>query len=331
MENYAVIIPYFGKFKPSADLFFESCRRNPKIDWIIFSDNDFGLSHISESNIHYHHMKFSDFLRRTERKLNTTLSWDRPYKLCDLKPFYGAIFDDYLVDYSYWGYGDMDVIYGDVSGFLTKIHASDYDKINWMGHLTFIRNTERCVNAVFHNCAGTKDAFDVLATEKNCGFDERDYNKKLIDQGLRIYTGPWAADIDIFYWRMRCVDINTLHCLLDSKEITYAPKNSAKQLFAVIQGKVYRVFLKTGRVEREEFAYIHFRREVPIHLECLQDDTFIISRNGFEPVDGGPAAFSDYKTVKQLITKHNNQQNSLQECGNFLWQYYRKISGKRGW
>lgn len=36
-------------------------------------------------------------------------------KLCDLRPIYGEIFRKYLVGYDYWGYGDIDVIYGNLS------------------------------------------------------------------------------------------------------------------------------------------------------------------------------------------------------------------------
>lgn len=38
MSRFAVVIPYFGSFKKSSVLFFESCKRCPEIDWLIVTD-----------------------------------------------------------------------------------------------------------------------------------------------------------------------------------------------------------------------------------------------------------------------------------------------------
>ena len=38
-----------------------------------------------------------------------------------------------------------------------------------------------------------------------------------------------------------------------------------------------------------------------------------------------------YDAVKEYTIKYNRQENAVQEIKNFLYQLYRKISGKRGW
>ena len=54
--------------------------------------------------------------------------------LKDLKPMHGFVFESYLTEYSHWGFGDIDLIYGDLSRFLLPlldkkdiitIHASE--------------------------------------------------------------------------------------------------------------------------------------------------------------------------------------------------------------
>lgn len=331
MNEFAVVVPYFGQFKPSIKLFLESCNRNPEVDWFFFTDCQVPNRVALHRNVHWISSTLENIRRLAEDKLGQKAALYRSYKLCDLKPFYGAIFGDYLAGYSYWGYGDVDVIYGRLNVFLSEIKKKQYDKINWMGHLCFIRNTKETNSVPFLHKKGTLSAEEVLAAEKNLGFDERDFNLKCLESGMKIYTGRWAADIDIFYWRMRCVSLGTLRCLLDIPYIKWAPTNYSKQVFALVDGAVYRIYLKRGKVHREEFAYIHFRKEVPIRLDCIACRTFLITREGFFSVPEGERALLNYTTVKQLILKFNNQENRFQELYCFGFQLYRKVTGKRGW
>ena len=57
------------------------------------------------------------------------------YKIVDYKPLYGCIFHEYLKDYSHWGYCDSDVIFGDLSKYLTDERLNTYDRIYQHGHL----------------------------------------------------------------------------------------------------------------------------------------------------------------------------------------------------
>lgn len=331
MNHFAVIIPYFGKFRPSITLFLESCNRNSEVDWLIFTDCQIPGNIEIKQNIHWNMTTLSELRVLAEEKLKKKVSLERAYKLCDLKPFYGIIFSDYLSDYEYWGYGDTDVILGQLSDYLSEIHYADYDKINWMGHLCFVRNNAVCNYAPFYALEKTVDAEFVLQNEANLGFDERDFNKKCLAQNLKIYTGHWAADIDIFYHRMRCVDCFTLHQLLDTTDVQYAPKNYAKQLFVVVNGKIFRIYLRFGKVFWEDFAYIHFRKEVPIQLSSSSLDTFIISRDGFWPLGCDIDELYTYDTAQKLIERFNPQQKIMQETITSVYQWYRKVSGKRGW
>ena len=329
MNRFVIIIPYFGIFKASIALFLESCNRNPNIDWLVFSDCGIPENVVINSNIIWHPMTLEDVCLLAEKKLGCKVTLNRAYKLCDLKPMYGLIFEDYIKDYEFWGFGDTDVIYGDVFSFLNKIGFEQYDKINWMGHLCFMRNTTEINLIAMKEVPGTVSPFEVLAVEHNYGYDERDFNTKCITSEVRLYNNQWAADIDIFYWRMRCVDLKTFHFLLDSKEIKYAPRNYALQIFASIDGHIYRIYLKAGQIHKDEFAYIHFRKEVPIEFKNTNCPTFIISRSGFFPVE--MASFEHVSSVKTLILKYNNQESPLQELKTFLFQYYKKVFGKRGW
>ncbi|WP_420882928.1 DUF6625 family protein [Zooshikella ganghwensis] len=38
LKTIAIIIPYFGQWPEWIDLYIESCKHNPSIDWLLFSD-----------------------------------------------------------------------------------------------------------------------------------------------------------------------------------------------------------------------------------------------------------------------------------------------------
>ena len=42
-----------------------------------------------------------------------TMTIEDAYKLTDFKPAYGEIFQDYIIQYDFWGFTDIDLIYGD--------------------------------------------------------------------------------------------------------------------------------------------------------------------------------------------------------------------------
>ena len=42
---------------------------------------------------------------------------------------FGHIFSDYLVGYDFWGYGDIDLIYGNISKFITRDMLEQFDCI----------------------------------------------------------------------------------------------------------------------------------------------------------------------------------------------------------
>ena len=304
-HRIAFIMPYFGKFKPSFSLWLESAGRNPEIRWIIFTDNDRPDS--IPANIIWNKTTLGAVKETAETKLKCTVDLSRPYKLCDLKPLYGAIFKDYLSDYEYWGYGDFDVIYGELYAFLVRINYHQYDKINRWGHCTLIRNTIAMNRLPF-----TEESLKVFDTykmlkdgERNYGFDEVYHNTMCWRAEASVYVDAFCADIDIFYERMRCVDRRTMVKFCKVENVTYAPVNYPKQIFLSLHGKTVRLYLKGKKVKEEEFAYIHFRQEAPIELHTLTSDTFVISRYGFYDFDS--SRLDDYFYVEGLIKQYNSQ------------------------
>lgn len=145
MKSIVIIVPYFGKFPEWFDLFIESCKYNPTIDWIIFTDNEEPQNKCK--NVSYVHMSFPDFCSLISKKLNISFLPSCPYKICDLRLSFGVIFDIYIHDYDYFGWCDIDVIWGDIRKFVTE-DVLNHDLIIFCkqhitGHLSLLKNIDR--------------------------------------------------------------------------------------------------------------------------------------------------------------------------------------------
>lgn len=171
--SIAMIITYFGKFPNYINFFLETCRYNKNITFIIFSDN----AHFNEigeiDNIKFYPMSIDEFNILGSNKLEANLSIKNGYKLCDLKPMYGKIYEDFIRDYEFWGFCDMDIIFGDISKVLTQDLLSKYDVISahdryLSGPFSLFRNNE-VTNGLFEV---SKDYKKVISEDKVFLFDE---------------------------------------------------------------------------------------------------------------------------------------------------------------
>ncbi len=141
--KFAILIPYFGRWPSYMPLYLEGCRRNSLLDVIFLTDIE--PAEGSPDNVRYVHYTVGDVKRKFEEKLGLdNVSIDYPYKLCDLRPAFGYVFADLLKDYDYWGWGDIDLIYGNISNFLQGDLADVLSfRPYWIsGGFTLIRNRQ---------------------------------------------------------------------------------------------------------------------------------------------------------------------------------------------
>jgi len=95
----------------------------------------------------------SDVETLFRERTGTHVTLRSPYRLCDLKPTYGLLYEDYLRDYNFWGHCDIDIIWGDIRKYVTNELLTNYDvfstrKEKISGHFTLYRNTEQ-LNALY--------------------------------------------------------------------------------------------------------------------------------------------------------------------------------------
>jgi hypothetical protein len=155
LTSCCVLIPFYGEWPPWIDLFLASCRWNPTIDWLIITDNI--APGDPPANVRIANLGWDDLVEliRSTCGLNTGPS--KPYRLCDYRFAYGDIFRRFLTGYEFWGFGDIDVIYGNLRAFLPEIlFAHDlltFNATHVSGHFTLLRNSDAVVSRYRHDRA----------------------------------------------------------------------------------------------------------------------------------------------------------------------------------
>lgn len=138
------VIPYFGQWPFWMPFYLESCRRNPDIDWLLFSDC--GVPDNLPPNVRVEPIGYQDYCQRVSARLGIDFSPAQAYKLCDIKPALGYIHEDRLHGYDFWAFGDIDLIYGDLRAYFTCERLARNDLFSTherrvAGHLCLMRNT----------------------------------------------------------------------------------------------------------------------------------------------------------------------------------------------
>lgn len=155
------------------EYFLESCRRNEGFNWQLVSDRQ----DIPElpPNVSILQTGLKELAELASEKLKLRVHLDHSYKLCDLRPAYGLIFNNLIKDADFWGYSDIDLIYGMFSSFLDDSILKDHDVIScrndyFPGHFAVFRNRED-TNRLFMKSPVYQTVFE--DRKKHYAFDER--------------------------------------------------------------------------------------------------------------------------------------------------------------
>ncbi len=168
-----IIIPHFGIWPPWLAYFLQTCEANPDFSWLIYSNCK--KPEVYPENVKFIQQSLSDFNLLATKKLNIKINISRPYKICDLRPSFGEIFEDYIKDFDFWGYSDLDLFYGNLNQFLTKKVLANFDLISvrkdyFSGHFALYRNTT-IVNSLYKKGIRYREIFQ--DNNHHYAFDER--------------------------------------------------------------------------------------------------------------------------------------------------------------
>jgi len=274
-KKIVIIIPYFGKFNNYFHIWLQSCRYNPSINWLIFTDDH--IKYDYPENVKVIYTSFKDTVELYQASFDFKINLNNAYQLCEFRIAYGEIYAAYIKDYDFWGFCDVDVIWGNLRKHLTEEILSKYNKISWRGHLTLFANNKE-INQLY------KTKIDGIAYYEHAftnttGFptasDERLINYLFESVGEKIYTGLVFADLKIRSYNFFLLHFDTVN---DYK--------NAAQVFLWEQGNLYRLYVQDEKIIREDFAYIHFlKRPMSVSKGFRLTDKFLIVPNQFINVE----------------------------------------------
>lgn len=284
----AIITPYFGDWPYWIDLYMLSCVQNKEIDFYFFTDCGIPETAQGAANLHFISISFSDYCRQVSVRLGIDFQPANPYKICDLRPFFGYIHEDLLLEggYDFWGYGDLDLVWGNIRAFckdeilLKKdVFSTHADRVS--GHFALIRNT-----AYYRNlCQSIPDWKMKLMDTTHYAMDEMDFSLLLYGKILR---GYWTVHKVLLKMPLidewRCYSgfvkfANRLFCphqlyFVEQHTTPYPNAVSKKEVNFTYDGKSLR-----DMIVDEERMYLHFL--------CLKEhwskDCYAVT-NGFNKV-----------------------------------------------
>ena len=171
-----MLCPYFGVWPKWINFFVESCKWNPDVRWRIYTDC--GTPENKADNVNFIPISFGEYKGLVRERLKIGFDPDQPYKLCDIKPALGTIHEREIADYPFFGYCDIDVIYGDISRFYGEKKFAGLDVISThperlSGHFAVLRNTSSLRRAFEQ----IPDYRAMLETQEVVGMDESGFSE----------------------------------------------------------------------------------------------------------------------------------------------------------
>lgn len=257
----AVILPYFGRFDSLFPLWLNSCKANADIDWFVFTDDSRTFDY--PSNVKVKIMSFEDLQHRVQALYDFRIDLSTPYRLCNFKPAYGEIFEEYIKDYDAWGYCDNDMLYGNLANVL-KFDLPSLYKVGEYGHFSFIKNTKESRRLYrYHDAYKT-----VFATSRPLFFDEGLFQSILSVHGYKELPMKIADFMPRLFH----------HVVLNEEGREWM---NERHCFVWFEGRLWRYYAdKNDMVQREEYDYIHFlKRPMSIADDLDMEKPLVIIPN----------------------------------------------------
>lgn len=181
-----ILICYYGAFPWYFRFFLQSCATNPDIDFIFITD--IPVPGKLPPNVKLAPYSLADIRDAAAQALSFPVSLNDPYKLCDFRPAYGLLFEDLLKEYDFWGYGDIDVIYGKIRHIITDEVLQQYDIISarkeyLSGFFALYRNNEK----IRHLFRESRDYQKVFQDPAHYCFDETNWYWSEVMDGKSIF------------------------------------------------------------------------------------------------------------------------------------------------
>lgn len=256
MRSIVIFIPYFGKIPKFYTVWKMTAFYNPTIQFVLFTDDQ---SVQSEQNIRVVHMTWKEMVDSIQSLFPFPIALKAPYKLCDFRPGFAEIFPAFVEGFDFWGYCDIDLLYGDIRSFITEEVLENYDRVFYNGHISLYRNCEK-MNSLYRY---QEPEYPAVNYEESYSSRRAFY----FDEFGGMYTKCLCNNISVFE------DLSIRRDPIIAEERFYWEEVKDSTQFVILweKGKLYSI----QRDEKKELIYAHFFRrkfsvpEIPDNMETI--------------------------------------------------------------
>ena len=310
---------HFGKLPNYFQLWLNSIKINKNITVRFFTDNDLNKFSIP-NNVSITNISFLNFVKKVQSKFSFKINIQNPYKLCDIKPMYGYLFENEITNYDLWGHCDIDFIFGNLSNFFSKINFLNNKKFFRNGHFSIYENNFN-VNRYFQIKVQKIDYKFILRNTENFSFDELpNYSINSIFDNLKetIYHNNYIiADIHPLYKSFKL-------SYLDLSNLKYQ-KFDQNYIFSFENGNIFGYSFINQKIIKKEFLYIHMQKRKFCNLTGNQNNFFIIPDKFVDNLIINKKTLNNYSSdklkIKQFYISKVKSINDLL----FKIKYHKKI------
>lgn len=310
MKSICYIIPFFGHLPVNFNLWLISCKVNSTVNWLIYTDDK--TSYDYPENVKVKYCEYADILDRFKKHFDFDILIDRPWRLSLFKPAYGEIFQEDIEEYDFWGYCDVDLMWGNIRKFYTDDVLNQYERVGYLGHSTLYKNTSENNSRYRTIVPECTNYIDVFSGKSNYSFDENG-----MDQIFQYLNIPYYKEVVFAH----------LTKYESSFFLTRLPEedrpNNKYQIFTWQNGTLTRHFInKDGEIGEMEFVYLHFWcRPMKYVVKNVSEDTLMY-------------IYPDVMTDKPIgISKHSlkkyGRRSFISFFLNSLWVNRHKITFRR--
>ena len=263
MKSIVIIFPYFGILPAQYKMWRASALRNPTVDFMFFTDANVEPA----KNIIVNKMQFCEFRQLVQKVFDFTIVLDRPYKLCEYKQAYGFILHDYITKYDIWGFGDLDLVYGDFRAFFTDEVLNHKFLLGW-GHLTLLRNDDDCNTYFMKQVDGYQNYKEAFTTSNITFFDEYGYkgcSEKWRDCRPNDCWLEWPFD--------------NVSKPKESYHFNSMTREWKQVIFEHIDNKLYMLRFNNSKLEKKESLYAHFQHRGFMKDQVTDYSHFLVTPN----------------------------------------------------
>lgn len=327
MSKYKIvlIVPYFGEFPNFFQLWLNSCKYNETVDWIIFTDNKKKYNY--PNNVHVKYIEFQQLKDKIQSKFEFKIVLDSPYKLCDYKPAYGHIFEEYIKEYDFWGHCDVDLIWGNIRKFVTDDILDKYDRLFSYGHFVLYRNSyEVCRWYKTLDGIGDITYKKVYTDSESYCFDEGGgktawggMNKIVENAKKRQYDNVCFDDIIVKYKNF-CSG-RTFEKFVKSDIKPY----KLECAYSFNEGLLLQHLKINNKIQIIETMYVHFqKRKMKMNVDLNNAEKFIMVPNkfiGYKEIDEkllNKECKYRFINLRYILLRYNNLKKKIKKIKIYI-------------